>query len=171
MPPHGFLLIDTVDNEKYIFCWFLIFSNFCFLCCFFYLLCWPGSCNCNLMFFFMSFRPWRDFLDLFTFIYSTSRLMKVWTICFQKRIPILHNKVARFIQQKQKFYKNLYSINRTKNPGLDQKWSTLDQKWLDQIWSTLDQKWSNHKSQVGPDLVHPGPLLVQPENAWRNWYS
>ena len=50
-------------------------------------------------------------------------------------------------------------FNSTRNPGLDQKWSTLDQ-----IWSTMDQKWSNPKSQVGPDLVHPGPLLVQPEN-------
>ena len=37
-------------------------------------------------------------------------------------------------------------FNSTRNPG-------------------LDQKWSNPKSQVGPDLVHPGPLLVQPENA------
>ena len=30
----------------------------------------------------------------------------------------------------------------------------------------LDQKWSNPKFQVGPDLVHPGLPLVQPENAW-----
>ena len=31
-----------------------------------------------------------------------------------------------------------YIFNSTRNPGLDQKWSTLDQKW-----STLDQIWSN----------------------------
>ena len=33
-----------------------------------------------------------------------------------------------------------YYICSTRNPGLDQKWSTLDQ-----IWSTLDQNWSNPK--------------------------
>ena len=52
------------------------------------------------------------------------------------------------------------NFNSTRNPGLDQKWSTLDQ-----IWSTLDHFWSNPKFQVGPVLVHPGPLLVQPVNA------
>ena len=46
-----------------------------------------------------------------------------------------------------------WTIVSTRNPRVDQKWSTLDQKWF------------NPKSQVGPDLVHPGPLLVQPENA------
>ena len=44
-----------------------------------------------------------------------------------------------------------------------------ESKCLDMCNSTrnqgLDQKWSNPKFQVGPDLVHPGPLLVQPENA------
>ena len=49
--------------------------------------------------------------------------------------------------------KKFFVFDSTRNPRLDQK------------WSTLDQKWSNPKSQVGPDLVHPGPLLVQPQNA------
>jgi len=49
-------------------------------------------------------------------------------------------------------------------------WTTLDKKLstLDKKLSTLDQKWSNPKFQVGTDLVHPGPLWVQPENTRRN---
>ena len=34
----------------------------------------------------------------------------------------------------------LTTVYSTRNPRVDQKWSTLDQ-----IWSTLDQNWSNPK--------------------------
>ena len=51
---------------------------------------------------------------------------------------------------------SLYHKFLTRNPGLDQKWSTLDQ-----IWSTLDQKWSNPKCQVGPELVQPQNIFLR----------
>ena len=36
---------------------------------------------------------------------------------------------------------------------------------VDKMWSTMAKKWSNPKFQVERDLVPPGPLLVQAENA------
>ena len=63
--------------------------------------------------------------------------------------------------------------NSTRNPGLDQKWSTLDQKWstLDQIWSTLDQNWSNPKIFFWDFCKYffaQNSILVNYERSWKN---
>ena len=64
--------------------------------------------------------------------------------------------------------------NSTRNPGLEQKWSTLDQIWsyASKLSKVLKKYFKNFNSfmhfkvgpevvQGGPDLVQGGPLLVQ----------
>ena len=76
----------------------------------------------------------------------------MWEVTFTKHITFTRIMLGTplFIDPSLLNCKTKFFIAR--NPELDQKWSTLDQ-----IWSTP-------KFLVGPDLVHPGPLQVPPEN-------
>ena len=90
---------------------------------------------------------------------------------------ILHNQLL----SRSCFWLPVLSLlNSTRNPGLDQKWSTLDQKWstldqkwstLDQIWSTLDQNWSNPKIFFWDFCKYffaQNSILVNYERSWKN---
>ena len=65
-------------------------------------------------------------------------------------------------------------LNSTRNPGLDQKWSTLDQKWsnLDQIWSTLDQNGPTPKYFFDISAQDFLPKIIEgPEKCFMNFNS